>query len=1085
MPATRQLRYGAGVLSLVLSWQLTLVSSNSDVALSMAAAKVYASEKKSGAASPDAAVVGELLSGDHGGRAVSSEDASHAKVFIVRPLLVQALPQQYQEPMSWPGVPSAGLTRMPSHSQPHRSAALGFCLLSVWCTVLAGAVAGSFWRQAAWQRGEPAPAAWKTVMPPGPGAATTLVLTDVQDSTTLYERLPADVMDVAMRLVERLVRQLLLEYSGYESSTEGDAFVCAFHTPLGATLFCLRLQEELLALKWPVALTTCPEVPSCHPVWAAPSQRFNDLAQVLTIPLPSADSPAISEEWLSPCRCAGTRQMGSWVRSMVHSVSGYLPDPPFSIGKLRSLSDTQPITHGRAGLVSRCPSLSFLPLTPTATSTVPCGTVEPAQQNFVPDTASPASSSQLARLLSAPPYQALPASFSGIPAALVRHSASMAVRLPVDRLSALPRALSTPLSSPTGNKCTALPRALSLQDSRSSPAIHFGAAGHRQALISPSPISSDPACFASRPGVSRVVPPAPTLHQLLRRALGIGSSSPAEQPGPFALAPQQSQAWAYHDPHRAADGHCQQLVFSGLRVRCGVHTGVESARDVFFNSSCARTQYRGPALALARAVCDAAQGAQVLLSQACFTALPHQQLAEVTAALTSPSFLGKKTSRSLSPTMLQRILSSSSGGPNQVRHAAIAPVASRTIMVFHVGEFELKTGLLSVDQTSPTESAPMRLVNNSGAEEPVVRHSAGVKRLRTRLTAWSGLSTDSSCPKDVSATAAGVGQVRAGQLSGAAVRCEGDPRSPVQSAERSHAPAGLSSTISASPTTMRAWPGGASGTAGADEIHNLYSLLPTSLAPRLVMLSAPRAPRVMVPGVLEAPYGHACVAFLYVVGFSELLAWDYDVASAVLEQLITLIKCSLVEYQGYLVELVDGFVLAAFPCPASALRWACSCQQQSRYLACHPATPPYLMAGESVQNPHIGAPRRQHAAPRGLSIKVGIDMGPVRCFLQPVSGVMAFRGKVMNRAARIASTATSGQVLCSAQVWQHSSQTVAQRANDESGKPPAPVVGPMEAATAPASSRLSCPALQAASCGWVALKGVPEEVELMEVRAIP
>ncbi|KAJ9508780.1 hypothetical protein QJQ45_028090 [Haematococcus lacustris] len=933
---------------------LTLASSSSHVALSMAAAKVYAPEKKSGVVSADAAVVGGLLSDDHGGRAVSSEDASHAK-----------------------------------------------------------------------------------------------------DSTTLYERLPADVMDVAMRLVERLVRQLLLEYSGYESCTEGDAFVCAFHTPLGATLFCLRLQEELLALKWPVALTTCPEVPSCHPVWAAPSQRFNDLAQ-----------------------------MGSWVRSMVHSVSGYLPDPPFSIGKLRSLSDTQPITHGPAGHVSRSPSLSFLPLTPTATSTVPCGTVEPAQRNLVPDTASPASSSQLARLLSAPPYQALSASSSGIPAALVRHSASMAVRLPVDRLSALPRALSTPLSSPAGNKCTAPPRALSLQDSRSSPAIHFGAAGHRQAqqaLISPSPISSDPACFAPRPGVSRVVSPTPTLHQLLRRALGIGSS-PAEQPGPFAFAPQQSQAWAYDDSQSAADGHCQQLVFSGLRVRCGVHTGVESARDVFFNSSCARTQYRGPSLALARAVCDAAQGAQVLLSQACFTALPHQQLAEVTAALTSPSFLGKRTSRSLSPTMLQRILSSSSGGPDQVRHAAIAPVASRTIMVFHVGEFELKTGLHSVDQTSPKESAPVRLVNNSGAEEPVGRHGAGVKRLRTRLTAWSGLSADSSCPKDASATAAGVGQ----------------------SVEHSHAPAGLSSTISASPTTMRAWPGGASGMAGAGEIHNLYSLLPTSLAPRLVMLSAPRAPRVMVPGSLEAPYGHACVAFLYVVGFSELLAWDYDEASAALEQLITLIKCSLVEYQGYLVELVDGFVLAAFPCPASALRWACSCQQQSRYLACHPATPPYLMAGEPVQNRHIGASRRQHAVPRGLSIKVrkmvGIDMGPVRSFLQPVSGVMAFRGKpllqwlllcsspphkmqVMNRAARIASTATSGQVLCSAQVWQHSSQTVAQRADDESGKPPAPVVEPTEAATAPAGGCLSCPALQAASCGWVALKGVPEEVELMEVRA--
>jgi hypothetical protein len=48
---------------------------------------------------------------------------------------------------------------------------------------------------------------------------------------------------------------------------------------------------------------------------------------------------------------------------------------------------------------------------------------------------------------------------------------------------------------------------------------------------------------------------------------------------------------------------------------------------------------------------------------------------------------------------------------------------------------------------------------------------------------------------------------------------------------------------------------------------------------------------------------------------------------------------------------------------------------------------------------------------RGLRIKVGIDSGAAMDSVHPATGRMAYRGKVMNRAARIAAAASIAQVL--------------------------------------------------------------------------
>lgn len=45
-----------------------------------------------------------------------------------------------------------------------------------------------------------------------------------------------------------------------------------------------------------------------------------------------------------------------------------------------------------------------------------------------------------------------------------------------------------------------------------------------------------------------------------------------------------------------------------------------------------------------------------------------------------------------------------------------------------------------------------------------------------------------------------------------------------------------------------------------------------------------------------------------------------------------------------------------------------------------------------------------------LLSQAGIDMGGVHCRVNPATGRMAYMGKAMNRAARIAGHATSSQV---------------------------------------------------------------------------
>ncbi|KAG1654212.1 hypothetical protein FOA52_010589 [Chlamydomonas sp. UWO 241] len=103
---------------------------------------------------------------------------------------------------------------------------------------------------------------------PGAGPGTCLLVTDIENSTHLWETLPEKSMDCALRLHSGCLRELMLEHRGYESATEGDSFIVAFVDALSAVRFAVAAQAALLNLSWPTELLAAP---FCSEVWAVPA----------------------------------------------------------------------------------------------------------------------------------------------------------------------------------------------------------------------------------------------------------------------------------------------------------------------------------------------------------------------------------------------------------------------------------------------------------------------------------------------------------------------------------------------------------------------------------------------------------------------------------------------------------------------------------------------------------------------------------------------------------------------------------------------------------------------------------------------
>lgn len=96
------------------------------------------------------------------------------------------------------------------------------------------------------------------------------VFTDIIDSTNLWEY-SQKAMRVALTLHDKIIRDELAHFDGYEVKTLGDGFLATFSHPESALQFCLAAQKKLKAAQWPKEVVEYALQTSC---WNGHSDYF-------------------------------------------------------------------------------------------------------------------------------------------------------------------------------------------------------------------------------------------------------------------------------------------------------------------------------------------------------------------------------------------------------------------------------------------------------------------------------------------------------------------------------------------------------------------------------------------------------------------------------------------------------------------------------------------------------------------------------------------------------------------------------------------------------------------------------------------
>src|SRR5688572_26425623 len=82
-----------------------------------------------------------------------------------------------------------------------------------------------------------------------PTGAVTFLFTDIEGSTTRWERQP-EAMRVVLARHDALLRETIVEHGGHVVKTMGDAFLAAFGRPLDGVLAALDAQQRLQTEPW-------------------------------------------------------------------------------------------------------------------------------------------------------------------------------------------------------------------------------------------------------------------------------------------------------------------------------------------------------------------------------------------------------------------------------------------------------------------------------------------------------------------------------------------------------------------------------------------------------------------------------------------------------------------------------------------------------------------------------------------------------------------------------------------------------------------------------------------------------------------
>ncbi|KXZ42842.1 hypothetical protein GPECTOR_115g336 [Gonium pectorale] len=895
------------------------------------------------------------------------------------------------------------------------------------------------------------------VKAPRAGPDTTLLVSDVQNSTRLWEELPAPVMDAALKIHHATFRRVMARHDGYESATEGDSFLVAFSTPSSAVSFASACQLELLHQAWPPELLA-------HPDGAAVAI---DLRAAAAAPPPPLLAPYSSRRLrsLSSRRAAPIASPSLWRRFMFDEGAGgdrsSATNSPLVLPLYRGGGSGIPghaasTGGGGTDLLSLAASLHDDGRQSYAGSPLalqgPMGELFGAGGAAVDD--------GRATLFSQDTQELSGSVDSGVDVANV------------GTVLSAERSLFTPHT-------TAILSGDSGSNRESNPGSKHAAAGGGGKAGGGSGGAAGAGAGTWRSTLAEAFPAVAVAATLLpgHRGGGGGSTGGSKQR-------QLDRAYEEADEARILSTYKRDLIYAGLRVRMGIHSGLDDPQYVVFNRVGSSYKYYGPFAEVAKLVSDAAPGGLVVLSGQAFARLRHGSRSA--AAGTGGS--ADKGGRALG-----------GGGGNggavvvyaghHVLEAAPPPKKAivttgsvLSLLGLTTSKRTLKAAAAASDPASAAgagdgASGALRTASVSGPLGVLSPHSRGVVALY--------LDSEAAAPP------------HRGKGSGA----YGAPLTAPDTVTAAAPP-----LLSSPPLQPRR----------PEEEMPLYVAVPEALLCRLAHASSPllRTLRTTQLGSLEAPTGNVTVAFMKVVGASTLLSELPGPASRALEQFQRLACGLLGGARGYLVEGGDGLLLAAFGSPLAGVHWALECVARLREerwegeLLAHELCEEVRLSGRvrvrvfattasitlhpalaSMGSVFAAASQPQRPLERGLRIKVGLDVGAVSYSLVEASGRLSYRGRVMNRAARIAGTAAPGQVLCSGAVWQTLGEEWARHQAASILEKGVAACCPRQGAgmDGGAGALISGPLIWGAagpvgtSLGRVALKGISSPVEIVHV----
>ncbi|KAJ9505669.1 hypothetical protein QJQ45_022169 [Haematococcus lacustris] len=781
------------------------------------------------------------------------------------------------------------------------------------------------------------------VLPPAAGDKATLVITDVQGSSKLWEVLPAAVVEASMKLHDNLIRRLAQDHAGYEFGTEGDSFLLCFHTPAAAVHFATQLQEALLlCTTWPVELQD-----------AGSTGLPLHLAPVHTGTSKSSSGSAPKHSFISLASAATT-----W--------NGH--------------DRASPPSYRASALLSRtAKSLKVLRLGPKADGHSRVSSAQQCTPYFDAGSASQ------------------PARRSGNGAAAVVPEHLLQQRLnPVFSAGLNHHSTSSATSARQVQPTASHPSTQSINIELVQPQPQQAAPGRSIAVHAVEGLLS---LFAHQPTAQPAGPPDGKLSTV------VSSNS--------SIPPNQDQVGSSSGA----------ATTSQLDLSTASHSALGQGR-VGWQQLCALYREVGP---------EAPAALMVLAGLRVRVPSPAFALCMVLWVLQ-----GLHTGLAASEVLVQSRMGASATTYGWAALELAKAVQVRGWCVHCLLSCQLKWATHRWLLADPLTRRPVLMVARSHSAPPP--SSRWALRHKDHITALDLVCVGVAAQLVVLAVQLPVEELRA---------------------------AGISVVHMGKHLV-------ASGEGKPEVVLDLYcaTLGTPAHAHRLWALGPLRSVRQLEPGVLHAPIGSATTAFMSVAGLAHVKAWDASLAQECLSLYQATAQRALQHVAGpqlpagYLVSSVDtdGMILAAFTSSLQCLHWALltltTCKdldwpqalldspmgeevvtrqygqpsQTSDDQACavtDDTTAYPLVATATVGDMRPSASRTARGAGaqwvgagafggdrnhftvrllRGLRLRVGVDVGEVVCDLTPANGRFNYRGRCLNRAARINSIAESGQV---------------------------------------------------------------------------